>query len=362
MKKQFCCIPALLLWVALSLGAWLLPDQAQSDSERRPLAQMPQISGKNILSGRFMDGFEDYALDQFPLRDAFRSLKTRFHTGLLGQQDSNGIYLYAGHAAKMEYPLDRTSVKYALGRFNHLYETCLTGSRVFMAVVPDKNYYLAPESGRLSLDYDSLMAQVRDGMPWAEQITLTDVLSLEDYYYTDTHWRQENLLPAADVLCRALGVQSPRPEDFTPVTLEEPFRGVYMGQSALPLEPDRITLLESDVLSQCRVYDHETGKTFQVYDRTKLQSRDLYDVFLGGAKALLTVENHCAGNDRELIVFRDSFGSSMIPLLLRDYSRVTVVDIRYVSIDLLKNFVDFRGQDVLMLYSTLILNGSSAIK
>ena len=128
------------------------------------------------------------------------------------------------------------------------------------------------------------------------------------------------------------------------------------------MEPETLYLMESDMLTDCAVYDHETGKTGTVYDRTKLDSRDLYDVYLSGARALLTIENPVAHTDKELIVFRDSFGSSMVPLLIQDYSKVTLVDIRYLSSDLLDQFVDFHGQDVLFLYGTLILNNSSSLK
>ena len=120
--------------------------------------------------------------------------------------------------------------------------------------------------------------------------------------------------------------------------------------------------MESDLLTACTVYDHETGKTGSVYDLTKVNSRDLYDVYLSGARALLTIENPHAATDRELIVFRDSYGSSLVPLLTQGYASVTLVDIRYISSDLLDQFLEFHGQDVLMLYSTLILNGSSAMK
>ena len=362
MKSKKCMVAVIALWAVLVLSSWLLPDQAESESERRPLAQLPELSVKSVLSGAFMDKFEEYTLDQFPLRDSFRSLKAMFHTWGMRQQDSNGIYIHDGYAAKMEYPLNAASLKHVLGRFNHLYEKYLTGSKVYMAVVPDKNYYLAPLSGRLSLDYEALLSGIQEGMPWAEQIDLTEVLSLEDYYRTDTHWRQENLLPAAQRICASLGIEPPRAEDFTVTVLEKPFRGVYRGQSALPLGTDTLRLMESDVLKQCRVYDHETGNYFPVYDLEKLTSKDLYDVYLGGAKALLTIENPAASTDRELIVFRDSFGSSMIPLLAANYAKVTVADIRYIGIDLLDRFVEFQGQDVLMLYSTLILNNSSAIK
>ena len=125
---------------------------------------------------------------------------------------------------------------------------------------------------------------------------------------------------------------------------------------------DTLNILESPLLSQCLVYDYETGKTGSVYDMTKLDSKDLYEVFLSGPKSLLTIENPDAPTDRELVVFRDSFGSSMVPLLLNDYAKVWVLDTRYVNPATLGQFVEFENRDVLFLYSTLILNSSSALR
>ena len=99
-----------------------------------------------------------------------------------------------------------------------------------------------------------------------------------------------------------------------------------------------------------------------MYNMDKLESRDLYDVYLSGATPLLTIDNPNAETDRELIVFRDSFGSSLTPLLLKSYKTVTLVDIRYLASDYLGQFVDFHGQDVLFLYSTLVLNNSGTLK
>ena len=74
------------------------------------------------------------------------------------------------------------------------------------------------------------------------------------------------------------------------------------------------------------------------------------------------IENPAATTNRELIVFRDSFGSSLVPLLVEGYAKVTLIDIRYVTSAYLGNFVDFHGQDVLFLYSTLLLNDSLALR
>lgn len=354
--KKYQTIFVLTLWGALALWAWMIPSKQISEAERRPLAQRPAFSEK------FQTEFEAYSLDQFPLRDGFRRLKSLFHTGVLGQKDNNGIYLTNGTAVKQEYPLSTDSVKHAIGRFQKIYDEYLTESRCFYAIIPDKGYYLGEDSGHLTMDYDALYAQMAAGLPWAQEIDLRPVLSGQDYYRTDTHWRQENLIPAASALCEGLGVTPPKAEQFAATPLERPFYGVYYGQAALPMEPDEMILMESDLLEQCTVYDHETGKTGSVYDMTKLDSRDLYDVYLSGARALLTIENPNAGTDRELIVFRDSFGSAIVPLMMADYAKVTLVDIRYLQPTLLGQLLDFHGQDALFLYSTLVLNSSAALK
>ena len=362
MHKKITAILVLILWSALTALAWFSPTKEMSDTERRPLAHFPELSLESVTDGKFMGDFTDYTLDQFPLRDSFRRVKSLFHYYLLGQKDNNGIYLANGSAAKQEYPLNPESVTHALNRFGYIYNKYLQDSQVYLAIVPDKGYYLAEEAGQLLMDYETLFESFRQGMPWASWVDLTATLSSEDYYRTDTHWRQENLLEAAEALCKAMGIPAPEREDYTLTTLERPFYGVYYGQAALPMEPDAIRLLESELLQNCTVYDYESGKTNPVYDLSKLDSKDLYDVYLSGARSLLTIENPNASTDRELILFRDSFGSSMAPLLVQGYAKVTLVDIRYIQPDMLEKFVDFGGKDVLFLYSTLVLNNSATIK
>lgn len=364
MKKKFHSIGIAALaglWVVLTGFAWFGPRKDVSVSERRPLQQMPPITADSLLSGSFINKFEDYTLDQFPLRDTFRTLKSLFSYNVLQQRDNNGIYIENGYAAKLEYPLNSVSVSHALKKMNYIYEQYLkgTGSHIFMTVVPDKGYYLAEEASYPVMDYQDLFAQMEKGMPWAQMVDITGNLNITDYYRTDTHWRQEKLHAAARTLCKALGV---RPPEVTPVLATQQFYGVYYGQAALPMQPEALYIMESEYLADCRVYNHETGRYTSVYDREKLAGDDPYEVYLSGAQALLTIENPNASTDRELIIFRDSFGSSLAPLLVRDYRTVTLVDIRYVSSQLLGDYLDFYGQDVLFAYSTLILNSSASLK
>ena len=85
-------------------------------------------------------------------------------------------------------------------------------------------------------------------------------------------------------------------------------------------------------------------------------------MFLSGPISLVTIENPGARTDKKLVIFRDSFGSSIAPLLTGGYAEITLADIRYIHPDLLEQFVDFEGCDVLFLYSTLVLNHSETIK
>ena len=361
MDKKIRAVGAVLLvivWVVLTGFAWFGPSKEVSEAERRPLAQMPQLGVDALLNGSFMTDFEDYTLDQFPLRDGFRTLKSLFHTYVLNQWDNNGIYIADGYAAEMEYPLEEDSVNHALGQFQKVYDRYLkdSGSTVFVTVVPDKGYYLAEENGYLAMDYLRLFAIVEGGMPWATYVDITDCLTIGDYYRTDTHWRQEQLLPVAERLSTALGITPPRAEDFAPTAVERPFYGVYYGQAALPMKPDTMYLMESPLLADCTVYNYAINAKTQVYDMTKLESKDLYEVYLSGSQSLLRIENPNATTDRELIVFRDSFGSSLAPLLAQGYASITLVDIRYIFPERLGSFLDFHGQDVLFMHSSLVLN------
>ena len=357
MKKMRIIVAA--LWLALAVFAWVRPADAVSESERRPLSQFPELTVKTIFDGSFMEKFEDYTLDQFPLRDAFRSFKANIQLKLFGQKDNNNIYVADGYAAQLEYPYDAASIDRAVSRFQYVYDNYLQDCNVFLTVVPDKGYYLAEENGYPAMDYEAMFADLQTGMPWAEFIDLTDTLTLDSYYRTDTHWRQEAILPAAEKIADALGVTV---GEFSEKNMDTPFYGVYCGQSALNLDPDEIWVMEADWMADCKVYDAESGSWGDIYDLAKLEGQDPYEVYLSGSRSLLTIENPNAESDRELIIFRDSFGSSVAPLLVKDYARVTLVDIRYMSPTILGNFIEFGGQDVLFLYSTLVLNNSETIK
>lgn len=359
----------LTLWMAvmllgISLWAWCKKADDFSESERRVLKPFPTLSAETLRSGKFMQEFEAYTLDQFPCRDELRALKALTVFDVFLQKDNNDLFVEDGYVSKLNYPLRGEMLDHAAARFRYIYDTYLaeTDTKLYFSVIPDKSCFLARENGYLSLDYNELIAKMREETPYMQYIDITADLSLDDYYRTDTHWKQETLLPVANRLAEAMGVSLSG--SYTAYTLPEPFYGVYVGQSALPLSPDSLTYLTNDILEGCTVTSYDTGtpKAVPMYDLQAATSADPYEIFLNGADALLVIENPSATTGRELIVFRDSFGSSLVPLLVEGYAKVTLVDIRYLNAAYLGNFVEFDNQDVLFLYSTLLLNDSLSLK
>ena len=125
-KRKNLAVVCLTAAFLLGFLIWGLckPDDAVSVSERRKLAQKPELTLSSVLRGEFMTKFETYTLDQFPLRDSFRRLKAVTLLDVLREKDNNGIYLADGYAAKLEYPsIDKASVQHAADRFQLVYDT-----------------------------------------------------------------------------------------------------------------------------------------------------------------------------------------------------------------------------------------------
>ena len=94
-----------------------------------------------------------------------------------------------------------------------------------------------------------------------------------------------------------------------------PFYGVYYGQTALPFEAEELIYWTNDTIQNFHVFDYETQKEIPVYDLEKLHENDPYELFLSGSKSLITIENPNSTSEKELILFRDSFGSSIALIL-----------------------------------------------
>lgn len=356
MKNKILSVSFFTIIISIFFINIFAKDKDLSYTERRKLQSFPKITLDDILSGKTMEEFDNYTLDQFAFREEFRSLKTLTNLNIFRKLDNNNIFIKDNFIFKYEYPLKEDKVLSFNQKINNLYDSYLKGMNVYYAIIPDKNYFL--NDNYLKLDYEKLFKLVNDGLKNMEYIDITGDLKLEDYYYTDTHWKQEKILKIVKKLSEQMDFEYIN--DYK-INEYKPFYGVYYGQAALKTKPDTICYLTNDYIDSATVEDFDSDlKT--VYEVSSLGGMDSYDVFLSGATPLITITNQKASTDKELIIFRDSFGSSIAPLLIPGYSKITLVDLRYINPSDLGNYIEFKNQDVLILYNTLVINNSDTIR
>lgn len=349
----------------LFIFALLKPEKERSESERRGLATMPEFKLSTILvtpgNSTAMDKFENYAADQFPLRELFRTVQSGTDRYILGKYENNNLVMIDKHITKVANSIDKESIDFRIEKIEYIIDNYINDENVYMALIPDKNYYLKDMSCMTTFDYDEYFNIYMDATKeYAEFIDLRDKLSINNFYYTDTHWKQETLIGVTDYLLLTMTGRSwsetVKGNTLCENLLRDDFEGVYYGQLALPVSKDKLIYLNGQYIDGLEAYCYDTGEEqrIDVYDEEFGYGSDGYELYLTGTRALVTVINPNAETDKELVLLRDSYGSSIAPLLAAGYSKITLVDLRYINPAMVGRFVDFEGVDVLFLYSTLL--------
>lgn len=353
MKKNIIItISFIIILFGMFFANLIVKDIDISILERRKLASFPEFTFENLLNGKWVEDFEDYAVDQFVGRDLFKNIKSFWSINVFRQKDNNKMFEKDGALYKIEYPLSESNLRKNAEIIQKVYDKYLSGKKVYFSIIPEKNYYLENDN-HLLMDYEKIEKAMKENLDDLEYISIFDDLELEDYYRTDIHWKQENLLDVVKKISTSMGV-----EDISKINYEKEnigkFYGTYYGQISSNVEPDDMYILKNDTIQNSITYNYETQKENEVYDRK--ETNDKYDIYLSGATPLISITNQNAKSDKELLLFRDSFGSSLAPLLIENYKTITLIDLRYISSDILDKFIKFEKQDVLFLYSSLILN------
>lgn len=353
MKNKIITFFFIIYIFSFSIISLAIKDKEVSFSERRYLKKFPSFE----LSSNYITNVDKYFLDHFPCRDNFRSMKANFNYNFLLKLDNNNIYLKDNYIFKNEYPTNYKSVENFINKVNKLKETLNKNNKIYSLIIPDKNYYLNDKLF-LNIDYDFIYNTLNklDMV----NIDIKDIMSLSDYYQTDTHWKQENLEKVVEELSYVMKFNYEK-TNYESIIYDN-FYGVYYGESALNRKPERLTFLISDDILNSSVKYLENDKLTTVYNQENLNSFDAYEVFLDGASSFIEIVNKNSSSNKELVIFRDSFGSSLTPLLIKYYSKITLIDNRYISSKDYMDLIEFNNQDVLFLYSTLIINNSSTLK
>lgn len=327
-----------------------------SIAERRKLATMPKLTTKSLFDGTYFKKFDSYVTDQFIERDAFRKIKIDIELSTKGEY--NNLYMHDDCIIEEIFPLNSNSINNLTNKINYIKNTYLNNnSNIYYTIIPDKNYFV--NKGNLKLDYNKLQDIMKSNLTNINYINIFDKLTLDNYYKTDTHWKQEDLYNVAHTIANQMNFSITNDNVINTVTT---FKGSYASRLSVTKDIDTIKTISNLSILNSSVYNYDTKKYTKIYDYNKLKSLDKYDIYLSGASSIIDIVNPTSISNKELIVFRDSYGSSLIPLLIDGYKKITVVDIRYVSSRILDKYIKFNNQDILFMYSVLTINNSFSIR
>lgn len=313
------------------------------------------VNPKNVrvenIGNLILLAMDDSAADK--LCANFRSMDDSLVT-----PDEKGYLLIDGVYMEADSAFNQASAEKFIEKFTALKEKHFAESKTYFATVPEKGYF-AKDKTIAFLNHDSISAILSSGLyDWTE-IDLSTELSLGDYYLTDRHWKQENLTKVMTKIAEAMEFE------FKADSYEAKSFDGYIGdykKDIKDLPSEKLTYLVSEAISNAKVDNFQNKNVTTVYDEAKFTSDIPYDVFLSGATPLTVITNEKAGNGRELVIFRDSYGSSIAPLFVDSYSKITLVDLRYMASSALSQYVDFDGAEVLVLMSDKIVNNSVLLK
>lgn len=283
------------------------------------------------------------------------------------------IYIENGAIYEKMGEVNVSAIENNIEKINKLCEKYIGNRDIYFSIVPDKEYYLKANGSNVSeTDFGSLENAVTSNL--AEKIqyfNIADTLTLDDFYKTDMHWKQENSEKTVGRIEKELGIKGKKVK-YEEQTLGEFYGTYYKDASKIEnikladVQADEMTYLTNKDLENCKVYNTETQKNEKIYNKDRVnETKNKYDLFLSGATAMTTITNENAKTDKKLILFRDSFGSSIAPLLAKDYKEIVLVDIRYINSTMLDNYLDFdkyEDADVLFLYSSRVLNQSGIFR
>jgi len=269
--------------------------------------------------------------------------------------DANGMMQVDGSWVQDPGSLNTGSIDKFAAKLQNIRSTYLSGAaNVVWSIIPDKSNY-AQTRLTSSLNHADMVSRAKGGLSGMTYVEIGDLLTFDDYLLTDGHWRQERIVPVANKLAGAFGFSA---GSFTQKSADG-FGGDYAKYSGTT---ETISWMESSHTAATVCDNFQNPGRTAVYDPGLIGTNSPYDLFSGGPTPLVTLRNSAVTTGKRLILFRDSFGSSLAPLLLSGYSEIVLVDLRYMASGLLPQYIDANGADVLFLYSARVVNNSTMLR
>ncbi len=344
MKDKIKIILFLTIIYIVPLIIFIKKDTLLSYTERRVLITKEELK-KNPLNN-----IENYLKDQFPKRDKLINISSIYKRYILKNYETNNAYLYKNVIIEKNYPLNTQNINNFITNINKINKTYFKNNNKLLLIIPDKSYYLSNKN-YLKIDFnylELLLNKIEINHKFLNNLTLND------YYKTDIHLKQSSYL-------KILKEINPKFQNinYTKKVLKD-FKG--SSYSKIPVvKSEELEYLTNNIIENSIVTHFEYPNIKNVYNLENYNKLDPYSIFLNGPSALIEIETQNDSN-KELIIFRDSYASSLTPLLLPYYKKITLIDLRYITLKEALKRVETINKDILYIYGTEIINNSNVLK
>ena len=333
--------------VSLLTFGVIIPDKDMSEQERRPLQQFPSFSVEAFMEGEFQKEFQEYVSDQFPFRDWFRGVKTWINHDLLNRIDNNNVYIKDDNIYDKFEDINYDMVDTHIRNINKLIEQFENG--VYLTLIPSKSYGVDLPV----IDQEILASYISNNIDaiYFDQLSYYD--ENDAFLVTDPHWTQTAAKDIyKDYLQKHL-IKQNNLSTYKKYMLEDPYQGTLYSNLGSGSYEDYLEYYTNDVIENLEVCI--TGIETVCQTGPYFESDNLYDLYLNGNHPIVEIYNDSV-EEKELVVFRDSFSNAIAPFIAEDYSKVTLIDLRLVHHSYVLSEVDFANADVLFMYNMKTMN------
>ena len=354
-----------------------------SKSENRELAQMPVWEGTSSDADGYMQGFEPFLNDQFPLREMLIRVFTKFQLdtgwwcvrGVWRVQpntaDSGSYYFGPEYLFLNTYRTDDASRR----AYAKALKLLCTESGVTVAdlVLPHKNYALAEGSGGAftnEADIENLWAR-KEAAASAGAVLIDactpfcDKYGIEErttmYFKSNTHWNPLGAFRASEIAAQEMAKAGLIKQ--TSIPSEDAF--VWMDLTDSHIFPEGLAErlgTEMEIREYIPVYKAahpENWRYFTGLDKAPVTRGDIVlrgiedyelDYNKVGTRNLtyIRVENPDAPEARSVLILKDSYQCATIDYFTSIFRKVVVIDPRF-ELPPLREYVEEEGIDLILL-------------
>ncbi len=340
-------------------GLW--PKRAESDLERRDLAQFPKFSFSSLVKNEWTAKYGEYTKDQVIGRDSWLKAQSLCESLLFWKEEIGGAMIGKNDAlfTKM-FALTPTEEK--------LLQKNTTLVQQFIEKFPGQvTFLLAPSSSVINaeelpantpmLDENARLDTIFSTVGEASSLDLREPFTaakddVQLYYDTDHHWTSYGTYLAYQQFCQMRGLTPMEVSESDYTTVPGFYGTTYSKALYWKSKPDTIAYLDlpnaMTVWNVSPTFELTENFTATMYDKSKLETGDKYAMFLYGNNGYSTIEGDGEGS---ILVVKDSYANSFIPYLTANYARIGVIDPRGFGLSV-ADFAQQEGYDeVLLLFN-----------